>query len=194
MRTFVIALLLVLVACGDAVERGEGKSGSSRSPSERVRTRLPQGRFELPMPYSGAPHLFITLPKGYQVHPTGVSGSDQFFIVSADDPSAQDTAAATPGFMQIYVGEKGQQAGKTSPPRRSAAVIGGRPMLWEMWDESLPDGARYYIREIVTREFFLPYSRELLRRKLELHIYIAGADSTAVNGLVRSAETIRVTP
>lgn len=188
-----LTVLLVIGGCGDSPEKNSSDdSGSNRS--KTVRGRLPEGRYELPMPYSGAPHLFITMPPGYQVRPTGVGETDQFFIVSADDPSARDSTATTPGFLQIYVGEKEQKASMGSAARRRPAVIAGRPMLWDTWDEKLPDGSTYYVREIVTREFFRPFSRELMERRLELHIYIAGADSTTVERLAAAAETISVTP
>ncbi len=193
MRFFIVlAFVIVLGGCGES-PRAKPPADTLAIP-KTVRDTLPEGRYELPMPFSGAPHLFISLPVGYQVRPTGVGESDQFFIVAADDPSARDSTATTPGFLQIYVGAKEQRASMGSAAKRRATVIARRPMLWDVWDEHLPNGTSYHVREIVTREFFRPFSRELMERRLELHIYIAGADSAAVERLVTAAETISVTP
>ena len=193
----ILAILAIAIAPG-CVER-EGRTGNRAADSIAdttmvVRGRLPQGRFELPTPLSGVPHLFITLPEGYTVRPTGVGTSDQFFIVASDDPSLIDTTVITPAFMQIYVGINEQKAMTTGSWTERPVVIAGRPAVWRVWNEPLPDGSRYHVREIASREFFSLMSRELSHRRPELHVYIAGRDSNRVERLVTAAGSIHVTP
>jgi len=194
-RVFALVASLVVAACGDdeprtTVETTDSVSGSA----QRVRGRLPQGRFELPTPNSGAPHLFITLPEGYSVRPTGSGTFDQFFIVESTDPSILDSTATTPGFLQVYVGEDPRPSVNDRRTFTRHAVIGGRPVVWREWTDQLSDRRSYYARELITRDFFRSLAESIANRNLCLHVYVAGADSVRVARLVRAAESLRMTP
>jgi hypothetical protein len=156
---------------------------------------LPTGRFQLPTRITPAPNLWITLPAGYTVKEAGKMPNDRFYILRDDDPSITDTNAVTPGFMVVVVGISAR-SGSDSVKKftRQEVILGNYPAEWRMWTERLPDGVSFYVREIVSRDYFARLSPELARAPLNLVIHIAGADSGRVSELMRSAETMSIVP
>ena len=194
--TAAVALAVVVVAAGC----GERKTPDTPQRKPKVvdttyRQNLPAGRFQLPTRHTPAPDFFISLPEGYTVKIQSRFPNDEFFIVRSDDPSLRDSTAVTPGFMRVYVGVRPQTAYDPKIPHTERAVVIGRAVLsWKLWTETLPDGGTYYSREIASSDFYSSISPELARAPLNLHIYVAGRDSSRVSELAKAAETLAMVP
>jgi hypothetical protein len=194
----VIVLLLVLIAsCSDTGKpEVETRVADSTDNSDTILSRdLPTGRFQLPTSITPAPNLWITLPEGYTVKDAGKMPNDRIYILRSDDPSITDTSAVTPGFMLVNVGVNAR-SGSDSVRNftRQDVIIGNYPAEWRMWTETLSDGSSFYVREIVSRDYFARLSPELARLPLHLVVHVAGADSGRVSELMHAAETMSIVP
>jgi hypothetical protein len=194
-------LLLIASGCGETKAPEQPKSDSAARARQRkdslhiVSGNLPAGRFQLPTKHTPAPDLFISLPDGYTIKDASRFPDERFFIVRMDDPSIKDTTQVTPGFLRIYLGvnpQSGIEPGRK--PTERAILLGGHPLVWKLWEDHLPDGRIYYGREIATSDFFAALSPELAKAPLNLHLYVAGSDTTRVNELMRAVETLALHP
>lgn len=199
--TLALVLTCMLASCGDDDSDLPDRDTSARprtagvDTSARLTKDLPAGRFQLPTNATPAPDLWISLPDGYRVKGASDRIDDRFYVVHTKDPSLTDTSAVTPGFMLIYVGATRQNpftSVKTKDGERVLVV--GQPLQWRLAEDSLPDGGRYYQRDIGSHDIFARLSSKLASTPLHLHIYVAGSDSTRVADLMRSAESISIVP
>ncbi len=200
---YAVALLLLVgsTGCGDtkAPERTDTDSASAarrrKDSLHVVSGKLPAGRFQIPTKHTPAPDLFISLPEGYSIKDGSRFPNDGYFIIRMDDPSIKDTSKVTPGFLRIYLGVNPQTALAPGQPHTERPILlSGHPLVWKLWDELLPDGGRYYGREIATNDFFAALSPELAKAPLNLHLYVAGSDTARVNELMRAVETLGLHP
>lgn len=197
-----VTMVLTLSSCMekprgvDAVADSLARRDSiARDTSARLTSNLPPGRFELPTTATPAPNLWISLPEGYRVKGSSRAPDDIFFIVHTDDPGLEDSTAVTPGYMRVYVGPKEQhpfEGERTVDGDR--VFVAGQPLQWRLAEETLPDGARYFKRDLRGGDILAQLSPDLAEARLALHIYVAGIDSARVAALMRSAESISVVP
>jgi hypothetical protein len=191
--------ILPLLACAALAIGGCGErrplDAKKPNADTTFKTKLPEGRFQLPTTHTPAPDFFITLPEGYRVKMTGRFPNNEFFIIRNDDPSLRDSSAITPGFMRIYLGVRPQSAFDPKLPHTERHVMIGRSLLtWKQWSEKLPGGAPYYSREITSSDFFAYISPDLARAPLNLEIYVAGSDTARTAELMHSAESLALAP
>jgi hypothetical protein len=192
-----LLLMVILTSCSDSEkpEIRKPAADSTKSSDTVLSHNLPTGRFQLPTRITPAPNLWITLPAGYTVKEAGKMPNDRFYILRDDDPSLTDSTAVTPGFMVVVVGISGRSGSDSVKTfTRKEVILGNYPTEWRMWTEGLPKGGSFYVREIVSRDYFARLSPELARAPLNLVIHIAGTDTARVSELMRSVETISIVP
>lgn len=201
LRAVLATALVTIASCSD--ETGQTVPADSTSvrdssavdTASRLTANLPPGRFQLPTRVSQAPDLWITLPEGYSVKPMDDDNDDRFFIVHSQDPTLRDTSAVTPGFMRVYVGPSEQRPFDgiaTSEGERVMVIF--QPLQWRLAEEVLGDSTRYYQRDLQSSGVFGRLSPELAKKRIYLHVYVAGSDSARVAELMRAAETLNIVP
>jgi hypothetical protein len=191
---FVSAILvgLVLSSCSESADEAEQANAAIDTAGT---TWTPSGMTVLPTWNTAAPDLKINLPGGFRVRADSNQPQDVIFIVPEQDASRGDAGTIPRGVLRIYVGDSVmsiQAPGQSVGEERT--IIGGVPTSWTTYRMDGAGTNPLFSRELLIKNFLSASSRDSALRSLNLHVFIAGNDSTVVDSLARISRSLSWNP